>query len=148
MVEESEVDAARACVQSLAQSLGLTHGERRSYLELLREGEGKRFSHGPNSESDLLPYGSIHANGHGAKSPVDAIDAHVGSLNGVVQIGRDEERGGHDPSRSVAGSQINVSSTGFFPRAVTARAPQAIQSVSVCVSPDKTSNQASGCRQT
>jgi adenylate cyclase class 2 len=38
VVEESEVDAARACVQSLAQSLGLTHGERRSYLELLLKG--------------------------------------------------------------------------------------------------------------
>ena len=36
VVEQSEVDAARACIQSLAQSLGLTQGERRSYLELLR----------------------------------------------------------------------------------------------------------------
>ena len=35
VVEESDVDAARACIQSLAQSLGLTQGERRSYLELL-----------------------------------------------------------------------------------------------------------------
>jgi len=38
VVEESELEAARACVQSLAQSLGLTHGERRSYLELLLKG--------------------------------------------------------------------------------------------------------------
>ena len=39
VVEESEVDAARACIQSLAQSLGLTQGERRSYLELLLHGK-------------------------------------------------------------------------------------------------------------
>ena len=38
VVEESEIDAARTCIQSLAQSLDLTHGERRSYLELLLKG--------------------------------------------------------------------------------------------------------------
>ena len=39
VVEQSEVDAARACIQSLAQSFGLTQGERRSYLELLLKGK-------------------------------------------------------------------------------------------------------------
>jgi adenylate cyclase class 2 len=39
VVDENEVDAARACIQSLAQSFGLTQGERRSYLELLLEGK-------------------------------------------------------------------------------------------------------------
>ncbi len=39
VVEESAVEAARACIQSLAQSFGLTHGERRSYLELLLKGK-------------------------------------------------------------------------------------------------------------
>lgn len=38
VVEESEVEAARNCIQSLAASLGLTQGERRSYLELLLQG--------------------------------------------------------------------------------------------------------------
>ena len=38
VVEESGVEAAKACIQSLAQSLGLTQGERRSYLELLLKG--------------------------------------------------------------------------------------------------------------
>ncbi len=37
VVEEQEVDAARSCIVSLAQSLGLTEGERRSYLEMLLE---------------------------------------------------------------------------------------------------------------
>jgi len=37
--EQSGVEAARNCIQSLAQSLGLTQGERRSYLELLLEGK-------------------------------------------------------------------------------------------------------------
>ena len=35
VVEESGVEEAKACIQSLAQSFGLTQGERRSYLELL-----------------------------------------------------------------------------------------------------------------
>jgi adenylate cyclase class 2 len=35
--EESDVDAARSCIVSLAESLGLTQGERRSYLEMLLE---------------------------------------------------------------------------------------------------------------
>ena len=39
VVEESDVDAARICIQSLAQSLGLAHGERRSYLEMLLKGK-------------------------------------------------------------------------------------------------------------
>ena len=39
VAEESEVEAARACIQSLAQSFGLTQGERRSYLEILLEGK-------------------------------------------------------------------------------------------------------------
>ncbi len=39
VAEESEIDAARACIQSLAQSFGLTQGERRSYLELLLKGK-------------------------------------------------------------------------------------------------------------
>ena len=39
VAEESEVEAARACIQSLAQSFGLTQGERRSYLELLLKGK-------------------------------------------------------------------------------------------------------------
>jgi len=38
VVEQSEVAPARACIQSLAQSFGLTQGERRSYLELLLKG--------------------------------------------------------------------------------------------------------------
>jgi len=38
VAEESGVDAARACIQSLAQSFDLTEGERRSYLELLLKG--------------------------------------------------------------------------------------------------------------
>jgi adenylate cyclase, class 2 len=38
VVDEQEVDAARSCIISLAQSLGLTQGERRSYLEMLLEG--------------------------------------------------------------------------------------------------------------
>ena len=37
VVEEREVETAKACILSLAQSLGLTQGERRSYLELLIE---------------------------------------------------------------------------------------------------------------
>ena len=37
VAEQAEIDAARACIQSLAQSFGLTQGERRSYLELLLE---------------------------------------------------------------------------------------------------------------
>jgi adenylate cyclase class 2 len=39
MADESEVEAARACIQSLAHALGLTQGERRSYLELLLKGK-------------------------------------------------------------------------------------------------------------
>ncbi len=39
VADESELDAARACIQSLAQSFGLTQGERRSYLEILLEGK-------------------------------------------------------------------------------------------------------------
>ncbi len=39
VAEQSAVDAARACIQSLAQSFGLTQGQRRSYLELLLEGK-------------------------------------------------------------------------------------------------------------
>jgi adenylate cyclase class 2 len=39
VAEQSEVEAAKACIQSLAQSFGLTQGERRSYLELLLKGE-------------------------------------------------------------------------------------------------------------
>ena len=35
VVEESRVESAKACIQSLAQSFGLTQGERSSYLELL-----------------------------------------------------------------------------------------------------------------
>ena len=37
VAEQGEVEAARACIQSLAQSFGLNQGERRSYLELLLE---------------------------------------------------------------------------------------------------------------
>ncbi len=37
VVEESQLDAARACIGSLASQLGLSEGERRSYLELLLE---------------------------------------------------------------------------------------------------------------
>jgi adenylate cyclase class 2 len=39
VVEEQGVEAARSCIVSLAQSLGLTEGERRSYLEMLLEGK-------------------------------------------------------------------------------------------------------------
>ncbi len=39
VVEEHEVEPARLCIISLAQSLGLTNGERRSYLEMLLEGK-------------------------------------------------------------------------------------------------------------
>ena len=35
VVNEQDVEAARSCIISLAQSLGLTEGERRSYLEML-----------------------------------------------------------------------------------------------------------------
>ncbi len=35
VAEEIGIETARACIQSLAQSFGLTRGERRSYLELL-----------------------------------------------------------------------------------------------------------------
>ena len=37
VVDEADIEAAKACIISLAQSLGLTQGERRSYLELLLE---------------------------------------------------------------------------------------------------------------
>jgi adenylate cyclase class 2 len=39
VVDEPEVEAARSCIISLAQSLGLTKGQRRSYLEMLLEGQ-------------------------------------------------------------------------------------------------------------
>jgi adenylate cyclase class 2 len=39
VAEESDVEAARTCIQSLARSFGLTRGERRSYLELLLKGK-------------------------------------------------------------------------------------------------------------
>jgi len=39
VVAEGEIAAAKACILSLAQSLGLTEGERRSYLELLLKGK-------------------------------------------------------------------------------------------------------------
>ena len=39
IAEEQDVEAAKACIISLAQSLGLTQDERRSYLELLLEGK-------------------------------------------------------------------------------------------------------------
>ena len=38
VAEDDEVDAARACIGSLAEHLGLSGGERRSYLELLLAG--------------------------------------------------------------------------------------------------------------
>jgi adenylate cyclase, class 2 len=37
VVDEAGIEAARSCILSLAQSFGLTQGERRSYLELLLE---------------------------------------------------------------------------------------------------------------
>jgi adenylate cyclase, class 2 len=39
VVAENEVELARVCIQSLAQSFGLTQGERRSYLSLLLKGK-------------------------------------------------------------------------------------------------------------
>jgi adenylate cyclase class 2 len=39
VVEEAELEAAKSCIILLAGSLGLTHGERRSYLEMLLEGK-------------------------------------------------------------------------------------------------------------
>jgi adenylate cyclase class 2 len=39
VVGEQEVEAAKACIISLAGSLGLAEGERRSYLEMLLEGK-------------------------------------------------------------------------------------------------------------
>jgi len=39
VVEKPEIEAAKSCIFSLAQSLGLTQGERRSYLEMLQEGK-------------------------------------------------------------------------------------------------------------
>lgn len=42
VAEADEADAARDAVQALAASLGLTHSERRSYLELLRAAEKSR----------------------------------------------------------------------------------------------------------
>jgi adenylate cyclase class 2 len=35
MAEQAGIDSAKACIESLAEQLGLSHGERRSYLELL-----------------------------------------------------------------------------------------------------------------
>lgn len=37
VVDETDLEAAKACITSLAESLGLAQGERRSYLELLLE---------------------------------------------------------------------------------------------------------------
>jgi adenylate cyclase, class 2 len=37
LVESADLDAAKACIASLAESLGLHGSERRSYLELLRD---------------------------------------------------------------------------------------------------------------
>jgi adenylate cyclase class 2 len=39
IADEADVEAAKACIISLAQSLGLTQSERRSYLELLLQGK-------------------------------------------------------------------------------------------------------------
>jgi len=39
IADESQIDAARKCIQSLAQSFGLIQSERRSYLELLLKGK-------------------------------------------------------------------------------------------------------------
>jgi adenylate cyclase class 2 len=39
VADEQEVAQAKECIVSLAQSLGLTEGERRSYLEMLLEGK-------------------------------------------------------------------------------------------------------------
>ena len=38
VVDESDLEAAKACILSLAQSLDLTQSERRSYLEMLLKG--------------------------------------------------------------------------------------------------------------
>jgi adenylate cyclase class 2 len=40
VAEEEEVESARACIASLAEALGLSQSERRSYLELLLERRG------------------------------------------------------------------------------------------------------------
>jgi adenylate cyclase, class 2 len=40
VVDENELEAAKACIQSLAQSFGLTQGERRSYLGMMLERRG------------------------------------------------------------------------------------------------------------
>ena len=40
VVEDDDVDSARACIASLAEHLGLSGSERRSYLELLLEKRG------------------------------------------------------------------------------------------------------------
>jgi adenylate cyclase, class 2 len=42
VVDEADLDAARACIVSLAQSFHLVQGERRSYLELLLENHVSR----------------------------------------------------------------------------------------------------------
>jgi len=39
VVDEAEMEAAKACIISLAASFGLAHGERRSYLELVLTGK-------------------------------------------------------------------------------------------------------------
>ncbi len=39
IAEEADLEAAKACILSLADSLGLTQSERRSYLEMLLEGK-------------------------------------------------------------------------------------------------------------
>jgi adenylate cyclase class 2 len=39
VVDQAELEAAKACIISLAQSFGLTQGERRSYLEMVLEGK-------------------------------------------------------------------------------------------------------------
>jgi adenylate cyclase class 2 len=35
LVDESDLDEARECIRATAETLGLRHSERRSYLELL-----------------------------------------------------------------------------------------------------------------
>ena len=43
MSEESDLQEAKGCVASLAGALGLSEGERRSYLEMLLENQGEQI---------------------------------------------------------------------------------------------------------
>jgi len=56
VVDEHDLEAAKACIASLAAALGLVGSQRRSYLELLLEKEGGgRKAEGGGGGSSLPP---------------------------------------------------------------------------------------------